>query len=40
MAELHGGRAWIESTLGEGTKVSVYFPLVLEMQAPAVAANG
>ncbi|MEI9884897.1 MAG: ATP-binding protein [Rhizomicrobium sp.] len=38
LAELHGGRAWIESALGQGTKVSVYFPLVTEsQQSPALA---
>lgn len=39
MAELHGGRAWIESELGHGTKVSVYFPLVVETPAKASVAN-
>lgn len=28
LTELHGGNAWIESTLGKGTRVFVYFPLV------------
>ncbi|HEY5239500.1 MAG TPA: HAMP domain-containing sensor histidine kinase, partial [Rhizomicrobium sp.] len=27
LVELHGGRVWLESTLGKGTKVFVYFPL-------------
>jgi len=27
LSELHGGRAWIESTEGVGTQVFVYFPL-------------
>jgi two-component system cell cycle sensor histidine kinase PleC len=27
LCELHGGRTWIESTQGAGTKVYVYFPL-------------
>ena len=26
LAQLHGGRAWIESQVGAGTKVFVYFP--------------
>jgi two-component system cell cycle sensor histidine kinase PleC len=28
LARLHGGRAWMESTEGQGTSVFVYFPLV------------
>jgi two-component system cell cycle sensor histidine kinase PleC len=28
LAELHGGRVWIESQVGAGTTVFVYFPLV------------
>jgi two-component system cell cycle sensor histidine kinase PleC len=39
MAELHGGRAWIESAQGHGTKVAVYFPLVVETPANAAVAN-
>jgi two-component system cell cycle sensor histidine kinase PleC len=39
MAELHGGKAWIESALGHGTKVAVYFPLVVEVPANAAVAN-
>ena len=39
MAELHGGSAWIESDLGHGTKVSVYFPLVVASPAIAAVAN-
>jgi two-component system cell cycle sensor histidine kinase PleC len=27
LAELHGGKAWIESALGEGTRAYVYFPV-------------
>ena len=30
LAKLHGGRAWIESEPGRGTKVFVYFPLAIE----------
>ena len=40
LAELHGGRAWIESEPGRGTCVSVYFPLVMESRAGATVANG
>lgn len=28
LARLHGGRAWLESEVGHGTKAFVYFPLV------------
>jgi len=40
LAELHGGRAWIASTLGEGTTVSVYLPLSVEPPVRAAAVNG
>ena len=40
LAELHGGRAWIESTVGEGTTVNVYFPLGVETPRQAAAARG
>jgi two-component system cell cycle sensor histidine kinase PleC len=40
LAELHGGRAWIDSTLGEGTTVNVYFPLGMEPPRRAAVANG
>jgi two-component system cell cycle sensor histidine kinase PleC len=40
LAELHGGRAWIDSALGEGTAVSVYFPLSAQPPVRAAVANG
>jgi two-component system cell cycle sensor histidine kinase PleC len=39
MAELHGGRAWLESAQGHGTTASVYFPLVVETLGHAAVAN-
>ncbi|HVU21547.1 MAG TPA: HAMP domain-containing sensor histidine kinase [Rhizomicrobium sp.] len=35
LAQLHGGMASIESEVGKGTKVTVYFPLVAQTQAVA-----
>ena len=40
LAELHGGKAWIDSQLGEGTSVNVYFPLGMEPPRQAAVANG
>ncbi len=40
LVELHGGRCWIESTVGRGTTVCVYFPLVIETARRADAAAG
>ncbi|MBS0471449.1 MAG: HAMP domain-containing histidine kinase [Proteobacteria bacterium] len=40
LVELHGGQVWIESVLGHGTRVCVYFPLadgIVDM--PKVAAG-
>jgi len=34
LAQLHGGNATIESEVGVGTKVTVYFPLAVSMAAP------
>ncbi len=34
LAQLHGGNATIESEVGAGTKVTVYFPLAVPMAAP------
>jgi two-component system cell cycle sensor histidine kinase PleC len=39
MAELHGGRAWLESEQGHGTTAHVYFPLVVETHGIAAVAN-
>jgi two-component system cell cycle sensor histidine kinase PleC len=39
LAELHGGHARIESQLGRGTRVTVYFPLAMEGQAHAAVAS-
>jgi two-component system cell cycle sensor histidine kinase PleC len=39
LAELHGGHARIESQLGRGTRVSVYFPLAMESPVPAAVAS-
>jgi two-component system, cell cycle sensor histidine kinase PleC len=38
LAHLHGGRAWIDSELGKGTKVSVYFPLGTAQPVPRRAS--
>jgi two-component system cell cycle sensor histidine kinase PleC len=38
LAQLHGGRAWIESHVGAGTKVFVYFPLSDQFTKPAFRA--
>ncbi len=35
LAQLHGGNATIESDVGLGTKVTVYFPLAATMAQPA-----
>jgi len=40
LVELHGGRCWIESTLGRGTMVFVYFPLAIEDEPVRVRASG
>ncbi|HEY0282567.1 MAG TPA: ATP-binding protein, partial [Rhizomicrobium sp.] len=40
LARLHGGNAWIESRVGQGTKVFVYFPLAIDRQRRAVSAHG
>ena len=40
MAELHGGRAWVEGVAGQGATVCVYFPLAIEARAGAAFANG
>ena len=40
LARLHGGRTWIESTVGRGTKVFVYFPLVIERARDGLKAFG
>jgi len=36
LAQLHGGMASIESEVGAGTKVTVYFPLIAHTPAPAL----
>jgi two-component system cell cycle sensor histidine kinase PleC len=40
MAELHGGKAWIEDAPGHGTTVCVYLPLAIEPRAGAAFAIG
>ena len=40
LARLHGGRAWIESVIGRGTKVFVYFPLGIDPSLHAIQAFG
>jgi two-component system cell cycle sensor histidine kinase PleC len=40
LVELHGGRVWIDSILGHGTVVNVYFPLAIAVPAPRAVANG
>ncbi|HEY2034777.1 MAG TPA: HAMP domain-containing sensor histidine kinase [Rhizomicrobium sp.] len=37
LAELHGGKAWIESETGQGTKAYVYFPVA---NMPGLRARG
>ncbi len=39
LIELHGGRVWIESALGDGTVVFVHFPLAIATPANAALAN-
>ncbi len=39
MAELHGGRAWLESERGHGTTASVYFPLVVDTHDNTAAVS-
>ena len=39
LVALHGGRCWIESTLGRGTMVFVYFPLAIEAQPARALAR-
>ncbi len=38
LAQLHGGRAWIESEVGAGTKVMVYFPLAVHVPRQVLRA--
>ncbi|MEJ0026042.1 MAG: ATP-binding protein [Rhizomicrobium sp.] len=40
LAALHGGRCWIESALGRGTMVFVYFPLAIEDERGRAVASG
>ena len=40
LARLHNGRAWMESERNRGTKVFVYFPLVIEPSSPKFQAIG
>jgi two-component system cell cycle sensor histidine kinase PleC len=40
LVELHGGRVWIDSVLGHGTVVNVYFPLGIAAAARRAIANG
>jgi two-component system cell cycle sensor histidine kinase PleC len=37
LAELHGGKAWIESDMGQGTRAHVYFPVA---NAPRIHTRG
>jgi two-component system cell cycle sensor histidine kinase PleC len=37
LAELHGGKAWIESEVGQGTRAHVYFPVA---NAPELRVRG
>ena len=39
LARLHGGRAWIESHIGQGTTAFVYFPLEVIKRGLTVAAE-
>lgn len=39
LARLHGGRAWIESTVGHGTTAFVYFPLEAVKRELTIAAE-
>jgi two-component system cell cycle sensor histidine kinase PleC len=38
LAELHGGRIWIESEPGQGVKACIYFPATIEPRAASLRA--